>query len=84
MVGVPKTVDNDLLAPRNSLLALTPRSTSPLTRSDVHTTAESHHRVMSSKSWAAARAGSRSIPASPAARTHPIPEIPFTFETSCY
>jgi 6-phosphofructokinase 1 len=51
VIGVPKTIDNDLGAP-TSVSGSTRRSTSPRAIDRLHTTAESHHRNLVVRSWA--------------------------------
>ena len=69
IVGVPKTIDNDLSATELTFGFDTAASTATDAVDKIHTTAESHHRVMVVESWAGTRAGSRCRPALPAART---------------
>ena len=69
LVGVPKTIDNDLEGTVmtfgfDSAVAC---ATDALDR--LHTTAESHNRVMVLKSWADTPVGSPYSPESPAAPT---------------
>ena len=69
LVGVPKTIDNDLPGTENTFgfdSAVT-FATDAIDR--LHTTAESHGRVMVVEVMGRQRGGSRSMPASPAAPT---------------
>jgi ATP-dependent phosphofructokinase / diphosphate-dependent phosphofructokinase len=69
IVGVPKTIDNDLSATEVTFGFDTAVNTATDAVDKIHTTAESHHRIMLVKSWDATLAGSPSRPASQGALT---------------
>ena len=69
VVGVPKTIDNDLSATDYTFGFDTAVNIAMEAIDRLHTTAESHHRTSSSRSWAGTPAGSPCTPASPAAPT---------------
>jgi len=85
LVGVPKTIDNDLNATEISLGFDTALHTASEAIDKVHTSAESHHRVMvievmgREAGWIALEAGMAS-----GADVILIPEIPFTLEKICH
>lgn len=84
VVGVPKTIDNDLSATDVTFGFDTALHTATDAIDKIHTTAESHHRVMvvevmgRDAGWIALEAGIAG-----AAHVILIPEIPFTIETIC-
>jgi ATP-dependent phosphofructokinase / diphosphate-dependent phosphofructokinase len=69
IVGIPKTIDNDVAATELTIGFLTAVDVATEAVDRLHSTAESHNRVMVSRSWAATPAGSPPTPASPAAPT---------------
>jgi 6-phosphofructokinase 1 len=84
IVGVPKTIDNDLCATEVTFGFDTALSTATDAIDKVHTTAESHHRVMvvevmgRDAGWIALEAGIAG-----GAHIILIPEIPFTIHKVC-
>ncbi len=81
VVGVPKTIDNDLFATEYTFGFATARETATWALDRLHSTAESHHRVMllevmgRDSGWIALHAGLAG-----GGDVVLIPEIPFTFE----
>jgi phosphofructokinase-like protein len=84
VVGVPKTIDNDLSATEITFGFDTALHTATDAIDKIHTTAESHHRIMvvevmgRDAGWIALEAGIAG-----AAHVILIPEIPFTVERVC-
>jgi len=84
IVGVPKTIDNDLSATEITFGFDTALHTATDAIDKIHTTAESHHRVMvievmgRDAGWIALEAGIAG-----GAHIILIPEIPFTLERIC-
>jgi 6-phosphofructokinase 1 len=84
IVGVPKTIDNDLSATEVTFGFDTALHTATDAVDKIHTTAESHHRVMvvevmgRDAGWIALEAGIAG-----GAHIILIPEIPFTIENIC-
>jgi ATP-dependent phosphofructokinase / diphosphate-dependent phosphofructokinase len=84
IVGVPKTIDNDLSATEVTFGFDTALHTATDAVDKIHTTAESHHRVMvvevmgRDAGWIALEAGIAG-----GAHIILIPEIPFTIEKIC-
>lgn len=84
VVGVPKTIDNDLSATEITFGFDTALQVATEAIDRLHTTAESHHRVMlvevmgRDAGWIALHAGIAG-----GADVVLIPEIPFTFENIC-
>jgi phosphofructokinase-like protein len=84
LVGVPKTIDNDLSATDVTFGFDTALQTATDAIDKIHTTAESHHRVMAIEvmgrdaGWIAIEAGIAG-----GAHIILIPEIPFTIENIC-
>ena len=84
IVGVPKTIDNDLSATEVTFGFDTALHTATDAVDKIHTTAESHHRVMvvevmgRDAGWIALEAGIGG-----GAHIILIPEIPFTLERIC-
>jgi len=84
IVGVPKTIDNDLSATEVTFGFDTALHTATDAVDKIHTTAESHHRVMlvevmgRDAGWIAVEAGIAG-----GAHVILIPEIPFTIEKIC-
>jgi ATP-dependent phosphofructokinase / diphosphate-dependent phosphofructokinase len=84
IVGVPKTIDNDLHATEVTFGFDTALTTATDAVDKIHTTAESHHRVMvvevmgRDAGWIALEAGIAG-----GAHVILIPEIPFTIENIC-
>jgi 6-phosphofructokinase 1 len=84
IVGVPKTIDNDLSATEVTFGFDTALTTATDAVDKIHTTAESHHRVMvvevmgRDAGWIALEAGIAG-----GAHIILIPEIPFTMERLC-
>jgi phosphofructokinase-like protein len=84
IVGVPKTIDNDLSATEVTFGFDTALHTATDAVDKIHTTAESHHRVMlvevmgRDAGWIALEAGIAG-----GAHVILIPEIPFTIERIC-
>jgi ATP-dependent phosphofructokinase / diphosphate-dependent phosphofructokinase len=84
MVGVPKTIDNDLSATELTFGFDTAVSTATDAVDKIHTTAESHHRVMvvevmgRDAGWIALQAGIAG-----GAHVILLPEIPFTVQNIC-
>ena len=84
MVGVPKTIDNDLCATEVTFGFDTALHTATDAIDKLHTTAESHHRVMvvevmgRDTGWIALEAGLAG-----GAHVILIPEIPFTIQKLC-
>jgi len=84
MVGVPKTIDNDLSATEVTFGFDTALHVATEALDRLHTTAESHHRVMlvevmgRDTGWIALHSGIAG-----GADVILIPEIPFTFENVC-
>jgi phosphofructokinase-like protein len=84
IVGVPKTIDNDLSATEQTFGFDTAVTTVTEAVDKIHTTAESHHRVMvvevmgRDAGWIALEAGIAG-----GAHVILIPEIPFTIEKIC-
>ena len=79
VVGVPKTIDNDLCATEVTFGFDTALATATDAVDKIHTTAESHHRVMvvevMGRCWIALEAGIAG-----SAHVILIPEIPFTLK----
>jgi phosphofructokinase-like protein len=84
LVGVPKTIDNDLSATDVTFGFDTALHTATDAIDKIHTTAESHHRVMAVEvmgrdaGWIALEAGIAG-----GAHIILIPEIPFTIQNVC-
>ena len=84
IVGVPKTIDNDLSATEITFGFDTALATATDAVDKIHTTAESHHRIMvvevmgRDAGWIALEAGIAG-----GAHVILIPEIPFTIEGVC-
>jgi ATP-dependent phosphofructokinase / diphosphate-dependent phosphofructokinase len=84
IVGVPKTIDNDLSATELTFGFDTALATATDAVDKIHTTAESHHRIMvvevmgRDAGWIAIEAGMAG-----GAHVILIPEIPFTIESVC-
>ena len=84
IVGVPKTIDNDLSATEVTFGFDTAVTTATDAVDKIHTTAESHHRIMvvevmgRDAGWIAVQAGIAG-----GAHVILIPEIPFTIENVC-
>ena len=84
IVGVPKTIDNDLYATEVTFGFDTAVTTATDAVDKIHTTAESHHRIMvvevmgRDAGWIALEAGIAG-----GAHVILIPEIPFTIESVC-
>ena len=84
IVGVPKTIDNDLFATEVTFGFDTAVTTATDAVDKIHTTAESHHRIMvvevmgRDAGWIALEAGLAG-----GAHVILIPEIPFTIENVC-
>jgi 6-phosphofructokinase 1 len=84
VVGVPKTIDNDISATEISFGFDTALHTATDAIDKIHTTAESHHRIMivemmgRDAGWIALEAGIAG-----GAHVILIPEIPFTIENVC-
>src|SRR5271169_6006806 len=84
IVGVPKTIDNDLSATEVTFGFDTALVTATDAVDKIHTTAESHHRIMvvevmgRDAGWIALQAGIAG-----GADVILIPEIPFTIESVC-
>src|SRR5215813_12850544 len=84
IVGVPKTIDNDLSATEVTFGFDTALTTATDAVDKIHTTAESHHRVMvvevmgRDAGWIALEAGIAG-----GAHVILIPEIPFTLQRLC-
>ena len=84
IVGVPKTIDNDLSATEVTFGFDTALATATDAVDKIHTTAESHHRIMvvevmgRDAGWIALEAGIAG-----GAHVILIPEIPFTIESVC-
>src|ERR1051326_4815846 len=84
IVGVPKTIDNDLSATEITFGFDTALHTATDAVDKIHTTAESHHRIMvvevmgRDAGWIALEAGLAG-----GAHVILIPEIPFTIEAIC-
>ncbi|MGA9800579.1 MAG: ATP-dependent 6-phosphofructokinase [Terriglobales bacterium] len=84
IVGVPKTIDNDLSATEVTFGFDTALATATDAVDKIHTTAESHHRIMvvevmgRDAGWIALEAGIAG-----GADVILIPEIPFTIESVC-
>ena len=84
VVGVPKTIDNDLSATEVTFGFETALQTATDAIDRIHTTAESHHRVMiievmgRDAGWIALEAG-----VAGGADVILLPEIPFTLENIC-
>jgi ATP-dependent phosphofructokinase / diphosphate-dependent phosphofructokinase len=84
IVGVPKTIDNDLSATEVTFGFDTALATATDAVDKIHTTAESHHRIMvvevmgRDAGWIALEAGIAG-----GAHVILIPEIPFTIEGVC-
>lgn len=84
IVGVPKTIDNDLSATEITFGFDTALHTATDAIDKIHTTAESHHRIMvvevmgRDAGWIAIEAGIAG-----GAHVILIPEIPFTIEKVC-
>src|SRR5207248_7072240 len=84
LVGVPKTIDNDLSATEVTFGFDTALATATDAVDKIHTTAESHHRIMvvevmgRDAGWIALEAGIAG-----GAHVILIPEIPFTVERIC-
>jgi ATP-dependent phosphofructokinase / diphosphate-dependent phosphofructokinase len=84
IVGVPKTIDNDLAATEITFGFDTALHTASDAIDKIHTTAESHHRVMvievmgRDAGWIALEAGIAG-----GAHVILIPEIPFTLQRIC-
>lgn len=84
IVGVPKTIDNDLYATEVTFGFNTALNTATDAVDKIHTTAESHHRIMvvevmgRDAGWIAIEAGIAG-----GAHVILIPEIPFTIDGIC-
>src|SRR5678815_1853461 len=84
LVGVPKTIDNDLCATEVTFGFDTALHTATDAIDKIHTTAESHHRIMvvevmgRDAGWIALEAGIAG-----GAHIILIPEIPFTVQKIC-
>jgi phosphofructokinase-like protein len=84
IVGVPKTIDNDLSATEVTFGFDTALATATDAVDKIHTTAQSHHRIMvvevmgRDAGWIALEAGIAG-----GADVILIPEIPFTIESVC-
>ena len=84
IVGVPKTIDNDLFATEVTFGFDTALATATDAVDKIHTTAESHHRIMvvevmgRDAGWIALEAGIAG-----GAHVILIPEIPFTIDSVC-
>src|SRR6478672_907913 len=84
IVGVPKTIDNDLYATEVTFGFDTALATATDAVDKIHTTAESHHRIMvvevmgRDAGWIGLEAGIAG-----GAHVILIPEIPFTIERIC-
>jgi phosphofructokinase-like protein len=84
IVGVPKTIDNDLSSTEITFGFDTALATATDAVDKIHTTAESHHRIMvvevmgRDAGWIALEAGIAG-----GAHVILIPEIPFTVENVC-
>src|SRR5262249_49566690 len=84
IVGVPKTIDNDLCATEITFGFDTALHTATDAIDKIHTTAESHHRIMvvevmgRDAGWIALEAGIAG-----GAHIILIPEIPFTVQRIC-
>jgi len=84
IVGVPKTIDNDLSATEVTFGFDTAVTTATDAVDKIHTTAESHHRIMvvevmgRDAGWIAIEAGIAG-----GAHVILIPEIPFTIDNVC-
>jgi phosphofructokinase-like protein len=84
IVGVPKTIDNDLSATEVTFGFDTALATATDAVDKIHTTAQSHHRIMvvevmgRDAGWIALEAGIAG-----GADVILIPEIPFTIESLC-
>src|SRR6202022_917199 len=84
VVGVPKTIDNDLCATDVTFGFDTALATATDAVDKIHTTAESHHRIMvvevmgRDAGWIALEAGIAG-----GGEVILIPEIPFTIESVC-
>ena len=84
IVGVPKTIDNDLSSTELTFGFDTAASTATDAVDKIHTTAQSHHRVMvvevmgRDAGWIALQAGIAG-----GAHVILIPEIPFTVQNIC-
>jgi ATP-dependent phosphofructokinase / diphosphate-dependent phosphofructokinase len=84
IVGVPKTIDNDLSSTEVTFGFDTALTTATDAVDKIHTTAESHHRIMvvevmgRDAGWIALEAGIAG-----GAHVILIPEIPFTIENVC-
>jgi len=84
IVGVPKTIDNDLSATEVTFGFDTAVNTATDAVDKIHTTGEAHHRIMvvevmgRDAGWIAIQAGIAG-----AAHVILIPEIPFTIESVC-
>ncbi len=84
IVGVPKTIDNDLSATEVTFGFDTALTTATDAVDKIHTTAESHHRIMvvevmgRDAGWIALEAGIAG-----GAHVILIPEIPFTIQKVC-
>jgi ATP-dependent phosphofructokinase / diphosphate-dependent phosphofructokinase len=84
IVGVPKTIDNDVSATETTFGFDTARATVTDAIDKIHTTADSHHRVMVIEvmgrdvGWIALEAGIAG-----GAHIILIPEIPFTMQRLC-
>lgn len=84
VVGVPKTIDNDLSATEITFGFDTALHTATDAIDKIHTTAESHHRIMvvevmgRDAGWIALEAGIAG-----GAHVILIPEIPFTMQSIC-
>src|SRR5205823_6920373 len=84
LVGVPKTIDNDLSATEVTFGFDTALATATDAVDKIHTTAESHHRIMAVEvmgrdaGWIALEAGIAG-----GAHVILIPEIPFSIEKIC-
>ncbi|MCE9618520.1 MAG: 6-phosphofructokinase [Planctomycetes bacterium] len=84
IIGVPKTIDNDIVGTEISFGFLTAVSTATDALDRLHSTADSHHRVMvcelmgRNAGWIALTAGVAS-----GSDVVLIPEIPFEFDPVC-
>ena len=84
IIGVPKTIDNDIVGSEITFGFLTAVATATEALDKLHSTADSHHRVMvcevmgRNAGWIALTAGVAS-----GSDIILIPEIPFEFDTMC-
>ena len=84
IVGVPKTIDNDIVGTDLTFGFNTAVQIATDAIDRLHTTAESHDRVMVVEVMGRHAAGSRPTPASPVGpRSILIPELPFDIDEVC-